>query len=278
MEFFKFLDDLIKPGNWPFLVVFAIVLAGAAAVLVFLILATIRKENLDVSQQIGPLWIHLRGGKDDPKTEKRLYRKLLYVKVNYLANRKEQGAPFYTRTVDRLDPEDRMVPVFDEAVYYTLKLYPEQRQLGLEQDQSSGVVDARLVIPWLTSLEFHNEGAKFVKQMVNMETSAPSDTMLSVSHFLNGLQDRNQQFCTYADEDAESLRIVVDFSSIPDAANRVALDRVQLMVRDQAVETDDMKYQQCGPSVYMAHCRNAKKGSLLKMDFTFRNWEPAQPR
>jgi hypothetical protein len=272
-SFFKLLDDLIKPGNWPFLVIFAIVLVLAAVVLSFLILAALRKERLDYSHRFGPLWIHLSGGKDDPKIEKRLYRKLLYVKVNYLGSQKTQASPFYTRVVDRLETADRNVPVFDEAVYYTLKLYPEKRLLSAEQEQSSGVVDPRMVIPWLNQLEFHNQGAGFVKQIVDMETNTESDTMLSVSHFLNGLQGSNRNFCTYADEDAESLRLVVDFSSIPNAADTVIFNRVQLLVDQRAIESDDLKYQQCGESVYMAHCKNAQKGSLLQMDFTFRNWD-----
>jgi hypothetical protein len=273
--FFKLLDDLIRPGNWPFLAVFALVLIGMAVLLVFQILAYVKKERLDLSHRFGPLWIHLRGGPDDPKTQPRRFRKLLYVKVNFLANQKTHAAPFYKRTVERLDEPERIVPVFDEAVYYTLKLFPEKRTLGPEQDSSSGVVDPRLVIPWLNEVEFHNEGAQRVKSLVDVEAKADSDTMLSVSHFLNGLQRRNQDFCTYADEDAESLRLVVDFSSIPNAHDLITMDGAQLLLEKRPVETDDVVCRRCSESVYMAHCKDVKKGSLLKMEFTFKNWEAA---
>jgi len=277
----KFLDDLIRPGNWPFLVVFTLVLVGLAVFVALTITASVRQERLDISQKIGPfwkfgpLWIHLRGGPDDPKLPQRRFRKLLYVKVNFLANQKAQGTPFYKRTVSRLDEADRTVPVFDEAVYYTLKLFPDERSLGPEQDSSSGVVDPRLVIPWLNQLEFHSDGAQFTKSLVEIEAKADSDTMLSVSHFLNGLQGRHQDFGTYADEDAESLRLVVDFSSIPNADNLVTMDGAQLLLEKRPVETDELTFRSCGGSVYMAYCKNVKKGSLLKMQFTFKNWEPA---
>jgi hypothetical protein len=272
-SFFNFLDDLIKRGNWPFLAVFALVLIGAAIFLVFLILASLKKEQLDKSYKLGPLWIHLTGGPGDPSSQSRTFRKLLYVKVNFLANQKTQAAPFYKRNVMRLDEPDRLVPVFDEAVYYTLKLYPDTRTLGPEQDTSSGVVDPRLVIPWLNQLEFHSKGAKFTKTMVDIEPKADSDTMLSVSHFLNGLQGRNQDFGTYADEDAESLRLVVDFSSVPNAADFITMEGAQLLVEDRVVETDDLTFRSCGDSVYMAICKDVKKGALLKMQFTFKNWD-----
>jgi hypothetical protein len=220
------------------------------------------------------VWIHLSGGPDDPKDQPRRFRKLLYVKVNRLANQAVQKVPFYERTVARLDGPQRTVPVFDEAVYYTLKLFPKARTLGPEQDVSNGVVDPRLVIPWLSQLGGGYAGSR-VPQLVDIKAEVDSDTMLSVSHFLNGLQASEHDICTYADEDAESLRLIVDFSSIPRAGELISTKGAKVLLDRQPVDTDDLKYEDCGGSVYMAHCRNAKKGYLLKMDFTFKNWSGA---
>ncbi len=272
----NFLRSLMQPGNRPYLVVFTVVLVALAAFVAFWVVAYFKKEKLDLAHRFfGVFWIHVKGGPNDPRVQPRTYRKLLYVKVNYLSNQKIAAAPFYVRTVGRLDGQDQQVPVYDEAVYTTLRLFSEKRAVTPEQDQSSGVVDPRLVIPWQSRLEFHNEGARRVKQLVDIEAREDSDTMLSVSHFLNGLQSGEQDFSTYADEDAESLRMVVDFSSIPHARDLIALDQVKLLVSGQPLDTDDLKYQQCGESVYMAHCRNAKKGSLMQMSFTFKNWDGA---
>ena len=65
----------------------------------------------------------------------------------------------------------------------------------------------------------------------------------------------------------------MDFSSIPNARDLITMDQVQLLVDDHPIDSDDLKYRQCGESVYMAHCKDAKKGSLLKIDFTFKNWD-----
>ena len=271
----KLIDDLIRPGNRPFLVAFTVVLVGLAVFVIFVFFAWLKKEKFNRSLHVGPLWIHLTGGENDPKVEARAYRKLCYVKVNFLSNRKTKATPFYVRTVDRLDPADRAVAVFDEAVYHTLKLYPAKRSLGAEKDVSTGVVDPRLLIPWLAEVEASIEQERRIPQMADIEARADSDTMFSVSHFLNGLQGASQDFCTYADEDAESLRLVVDFSSIPNAAERVVQGKVELLLGGRPVDSDDLKFQRCGESVYMAHCKDAKKGSLLKMYFTFKDWEGA---
>jgi hypothetical protein len=272
-SFFKLLDDLIRPGNGLFLAAFIVVLLLSGIALAFLVAAFIGKDKLNFSHQFGPLWIHLSGGDGDSKAVKSGYRKLLYVKVNLLSNRTTHPTPFYTRTVERLGPSDCAVPVYDEAVFYTLKLFPQTRPEAHERDTSHGIVDARLVIPWLTTLASRtDEGAKDPHSF-DMEAAVPSDTMCSVSHFINALQGPTQSFCTLADEDAESLRLVVDFSSIPNATDRVHFIRPRLMNGQVVVETDDLKFEPCTDTVFMAHCKNAKKGYVLRMDFTFNNWD-----
>jgi len=271
----KFLDDLMKPGNGPFLAAFIVILLGLAVFLAFWVIAFVKKDRLNLSRKIGPLWIHISGGPNDPKTDPRRYRKLVYAKVNFLSNRKTKATPFYVRRVDRLEGEEGAVAVFDEVVYTTLKLFPEKRALTPEQETSSGVIDPRVLIPWVSALGFREAGAQHVAQMVNIEAKTDSDTLMVVSHFMNGLQGNHQDFATYVDEDAESLRLIVDFSSIPAARERIGLERTQVLFEGRPVETDDLKYERCGESIYMAHCRNARKGYLLKMAFTFKDWEGA---
>ena len=269
------MDHLIQPGNWPFLLVFTLVLVGMAVI----VIVSVRKESFDKTFKLGPfwkfgpLWIRLRNRPEAPKPPPRRFSKLLYVKVNHLANRKTQTLPFYERTVARLAEPEREVPVFDEAVYYTLKQFPEKRPQGLEEDSSTGVVDPRLMIPWLDQVEFNSPQAEQSKSLVDIKTKADSDTMLSVSHFLNGLQGGNQDFCSYADEDAESLRLVVDFSSIPNAGDFIKMEGAELTLDKQPVQSDTLSVRSCGESVYVAICRDVKKGSLLTMRFTFKNWD-----
>lgn len=275
-SFFKLLDDLIKPGNWPFLAAFILALIGMAVFIAFLITAEVKQDGFNRSWRVRSLWIHLSGGPDDPTAQKRGYRKLLYVKVNYLAEKTSETQPFYQRAVSRLEGPDQMVPVYDEAVYYTLKLLPQKRAVIEEKDKShDGVVDWRVLIPWPRDVGAPAEVERWAKNVGDMETTRESDTMLTVSHILNGLQEQNQKFMTFADEDAESLRLVVDFSSIPNAANFVKWSSRQPRINQPPANPDDLKYEDCGGSVYMAHYRKAPRGTLLEMDFAFENWKAA---
>jgi hypothetical protein len=269
-SFWKFVTTLIQPGNGWFLAAFIVILVLAATVLVFLAIGYIRKDKLNISFKFLSIWIHLTGGEDDPKDLKSPYRKLLYVKVNLLAN-SNNHPPFYKRTVDRLAPPDQTFDVYDEATFYTLKLYSTIR-LAHEVDNSHGTIDARLLLPWLTTLGSHSDEGGQDPHTIDIEASSPSDAMCSISHYCNALQGRTQTFSTFADEDADSLRIVVDFSSIPDASSRIEYVRTRLTNNKIDVETDDLKFESCGNNVYMAHCKSAQKGYLLRMEFTFKDW------
>lgn len=82
------------------------------------------------------------------------YKKLLYVKVTYLREKTAGATPVYYREVERLAEEARTVDVYDEAVYYTLEIFPSKKKIERRTDQSSGVVDPRMIIPLRYPLVF----------------------------------------------------------------------------------------------------------------------------
>jgi len=74
---------------------------------------------------------------------------------------KHPGAvPLYERIVDRLDGDDRLVPVSE-------KKKPSQRT-----DRSRGVVDPRMVVPLKNPLVYSDRDAALVKQAAQMEVNA----------------------------------------------------------------------------------------------------------
>ena len=200
-----------------------------------------------------------------PAGPQRRYQKLLYVKVTYLRAKAADAAPVYRRKVERLDDDCRMVDVYDEAVYYTLELFPSRKKVDRRTDQSSGVVDPRMMIPLQYPL---TSGDKFAGRAANtaqMDVTGETDTLLTVSHFVNGLQGTEQEFASRVEEDAEYARMIVDFSSIPDADKLVQQRSawVRRDGKDQAATADSL-----GQSIYLVSCESAKAGDYLGMSFT----------
>jgi hypothetical protein len=195
----------------------------------------------------------------------RRYRKLLYVKVTYLREKTAGTTPVYRRNVERLAEDARAVDIYDEAVYYTLELFSSKKKPERRTDQSSGVVDPRIMIPLKYPLVFGDKYAARAANTAQMEVDGETDTLLTISHFENGLQGNEQEFASRVEENAEYARMIVDFSSIPDARSVVLLGRAWV-TRDGKEE--DAQVLTLGESMYMVSCEDAKAGDYLGMRFT----------
>lgn len=202
------------------------------------------------------------------------YRKVLYIKVTYLSNKKAPGAvPFYVREVDRLVGDNREVPVFDEAVYYTLEMFAGAKRPEPRKDRTSGVLDPRMVVPLKNPLTFSDHEESQIPQTVQMEVNDECDTLLTVSHFVNGLQGDGQYLASRVAEDAEYLRLIADFSSIPDAKNIVVPGKA--FVKLESGPLQDATVVSFGESIFLISCENVRKGDLVQFNLSFKWPSPA---
>jgi hypothetical protein len=206
----------------------------------------------------------------------RSHRKLKYVKVTYLSDRAPKDArPRYERSVDRLDERERQVPVHDEAVHYTLELYPRKHAIDPVKISSSGVVDANVVIPWMERLVFGDRSQRTAKGILDLVVPEESDTVLTVAHFVNGLQGKeHHDLATHIPEHAEYTRLVVDFSSVPGASRFIA-------PRFACVNADDVDglrvpVVMAGDAIYAALATASGPRQRLKMYFDI-DWAKAPP-
>ncbi len=109
------------------------------------------------------------------------------------------------------------MPVFDEAVYYTMEIFPDRRKPTPRVDRSSGVIDPRLVIPFQYPIGNADTDAVKDPYQVSYEIEEECDSVLTVSHFINGLQGDDQYIASRLTDDVQYIRMIVDFSSVPDA-------------------------------------------------------------
>lgn len=197
-------------------------------------------------------------------------RKVLYVKVTCLRDQRQPGVkPFYTREVERLNKDKRSVPVFDEAVYYTMEMFPDRRKPTPRVDRSSGVIDPRLVIPFQYPIgNADTDAVSDDPQNVSYEIEEECDSVLTVSHFINGLQGDDQYIASRLTDDVQYIRMIVDFSSVPDACSIVKPGTASLGNTNVSREIPVVAY---GDSMYMIYCENGNRGDLLKFNVHF-NW------
>lgn len=269
------LKELLVPANREILY---IVLAFFAIVIFFLMGLAVylaRKGTLNAGQKIGPVYIQISAatGRDQIARKASGYRKLLYIKVTHLTEQTPIARSIYTRTLDRLEPTERDVPVYDEALYYTLELFPSRRAIEARTDSSSGAVDARIVIPWQDNVRFQQDTTAKIAKIAQMDINDETDTVLSISHFLNGLQGDHQDFKSFVAEDCEEIRLAVDFSSIPGAEKFVTLKNAFL---DRKADNKALAIGGAAitPTLFVASTKEGKKGDVLRLSINI-DWTRA---
>ena len=262
-------DDIIKelliPANREILYIILGIIAVVVVFLMGLAVVLAKRGTLSASQKIGPVYIQLSSASSADQISRKLsgYRKLLYIKVTHLTEQTGTARPIYTRTLDRLEASERQVAVYDEAVYYTLELFPAKRHLEARTDSSSGAIDARMVIPWQDQVRFSESTTAAVAKIAQMNVE-DSDTVLTISHFENGLQGDHQDFKSLVAEDCEEIRIAVDFSSIPGAQNFVTLKGGFL---DRKIDNTPQILGAAAvtPTLFVASTKEGKKGDVLRL-------------
>jgi hypothetical protein len=258
--------ELFAPENRQILYI----LLGFLAVIVLFVMGLAvflaKRGTLSAGRKIGPVYIQICSAASAEQLGRKAsgYRKLLYIKVTHLTQQNPTAKPIYTRTLDRLEVSERQVPVYDEALYYTLELFPAKRPLEARTDSSSGAVDARMVIPWQDIVRFQQDTTATIAKMAQMDVNNDTDTLLTISHFENGLQGDHQDFKSFVAEDCEEIRLAVDFSSIPGAQNFVTLKNAYLDCKA------NNKAQAIGaaaitPTLFVASTKEGKKGDVLRL-------------
>ncbi len=289
------LDEIVKRMSPGLLNGVVIVIVLLVVVLVGLLIAIVRvlRQALQEGRPIKFWWLFVGGKRATGKDTKgistsvppnapsaarpRLFRKILYVKITCLFEKAPGAMPFYDRIVPRLKEVDRVVRVYDEAVYYTLDLFPTKRRVEARSDSSSGVVDSQMVIPWNDNLTFFHETMKHVKEVVQFDLPEESDTLLTVSHIENGLQGNNQNVASHVQEDAEYARLIVDFSSVPGASRFVKVKSGWVLTDRREPPPDAVSpdtVQTYGGTIFVLARKDVRKGWTLKMYFEF-DWNLA---
>jgi hypothetical protein len=270
------IKELLIPANREILY---IVLGFLAVILIFamiIIAYFVHKGTFTAGRKIGPIYIQVRAANSTDQFARKPsgYRKLLYIKVTHLTQQTATASPIYTRILDRLEPSERQVAVYDEAVYYTLELFPSSAPRNARSDSSSGSIDARMVIPWQDKVRFQQDTAAAIAKIAQMDVTEPTDTVLTISHFENGVQTKeHQNVKTLIEEDAEEVRLVIDFSSIPGAETFVTLENAFL---DRKADNSS---QSVGGSaitrtLFVASTKDGKKGDVLRINFNI-DWTRA---
>lgn len=219
---------------------------------------------------IGTLPVLVPWVRDVRNTDRQEY-KLVYLKVVHLTRRAPGEPPVHVARVARL-PEP--VEVFDEYHYFRLNVFRRPRSTFTSADRSSGVVDLQILHPWHDDgkLVFADVGEAAIPQRVSQTIRKKSGVFFTRSIYYNGLQPGNENLAMKMEHDTKEARIIVDFSSIPDCEALVPMPAAIERIGEQETH---ISVRRLGPGIFSAALADAKKDTVLRMDFAFA-WQHAR--
>src|SRR6266542_348772 len=197
--------------------------------------------------------------------------KLLYIQVCALSRRAERREPIYKRFIERLEKE---IDVYDELHHYRLNIYNTPPSEFEITDRSSGVVDLNILHPW-QSLQFPDEGARHVEQIIKQTIRSYSNMFFTRARYFNGFQPGNENVAMRMERDTEEARLVIDFSSLPHHEAIVAgwpKGTIRENNGNGTVTEGEIEVKRLRAGVYVVERLNLKKESVIRMDFKI-NWD-----
>lgn len=194
-----------------------------------------------------------------------LASKLHYVKF-VAHSEKGRGRPaLYRKFIPRVGKE---FDVWDEYNAVSVNCFSHCLNAYKFYTRTQGdALDFSVLMPYVDKLTFSDVKEGTQDKVLNPTIEAPSNVYAVATSYLNGFQRGNTELATKATHPARVLRMIVDFTSVPDHARRFTLRNcleVDPSEREKDITQDVRSLQ---PGVHMIERNNVPRDHVLKFNF-----------
>ena len=198
------------------------------------------------------------------------YAKFTYFRVIRLRFRERGDSPYYDRKHHTIDGSTE--PVFDETWSLNALQCAIPELLSPVQLTSSGIVDAVQLLPTLDKDADNHPHTRDSAGMFTFSHPEKSTNLAAVGTMINGLQSsENWWFGTTAQYDAQTLVLVIDFSSLPFECCPVRNVRSVLERNRKEIPKSGLESQwfedHFGDDIFYLKYTNAQKNDVIKFVF-----------
>ncbi|HLP64745.1 DUF4062 domain-containing protein [Flavobacterium sp.] len=202
---------------------------------------------------------------DSGNKEVFLEAKTHYIKFVSYADKRTTPEPLYKKHILRVDKD---FDVWDEYITLTvnqLSHYVKDFQYYVRTDGDA--VDFSTVLPFINKLHFSDVKSGLKDTVFNPTIDLPSNTFVNACSFINGFQDGNTDLGVKATYNTKVLRMLVDFTSIPNYNELFVLKQcVELSSNQLEVDISD-KVITIQDGVYLIEKHDVEKNTVLKFKF-----------
>ncbi len=194
-----------------------------------------------------------------------------YVKV-FSLNQERSAGSAYDKYIPRLD---KTVRVLNESIWFNLAMFPEPQKEFKSSFRSGGVADGTPLHPWGKVIEFSDKYDKMMPSYVEQLITVRSNTYSTAFHSYNGFGPGKEDVGLQMDYDAEEIRLIADFSSVPKFRDMLNSQPRAVLKRGELEEAGAV--ESSAPGVFYAVRRDIRKGDILRIKFDL-NWKAGNDR
>ncbi|MBK8498672.1 MAG: DUF4062 domain-containing protein [Flavobacteriales bacterium] len=194
-----------------------------------------------------------------------LASKLHYVKF-VAHSEKGHGRPaLYRKFVPRVGKE---FDVWDEYNTVSVNCFSHCLNAYKFYTRTQGdALDFSVLMPYVEKLTFSDVKEGLQDKVLNPTIEAPSNVYAVATSYLNGFQRGNTELATKATHPARVLRMIVDFTSVPDHARRFRLSNCLEVDPSEREKDITREVRSLQPGVLLIERTNVPRDHVLKFNF-----------
>ena len=217
------------------------------------VFSAFRQPSLNVDE--GPI--------DFDEIKHQLEKTIIFKMIN-LKSIDESSEAIYQRYIPRID---KTVGVTSEFVAIRINKFDRKIRQFKSRDRTSGdAIEVNALFPYDFNIEDTDRNAKLIQPIIE----GPSDIYIATSHTYNGFKVGELDISTKAEKNTDLVRLIVDFSSIPNFHNLISKD-AQLHYcpypGKPKMKEEEQQYELLADGIYFAQKENMKEGDVLRFDF-----------
>jgi hypothetical protein len=207
---------------------------------------------------------------DDYNSNVELKEKLIYYKFLHLSNQDENGKPIYQKPIKRLR---KSIDIWDEYITFRVSSFNKLVKKFKSYDSTKGsAVEVNSFLPFVLSLRDTDITAEQNPQIVQPIIIGPSNVFITSSHYYNGFQKGNRDSAIKADKNTNTLRLLVDFTSIKDFKKFIS-SKPQVFFSYHDLSNGKLISKNIGEAteisegLYYTEKTNVQEGEVLRIEF-----------
>ncbi|ACT96615.1 DUF4062 domain-containing protein [Dyadobacter fermentans] len=206
----------------------------------------------------------------DYSSDVEIVEKLIYYKFLHLSDKTVSAGPLYRKFVKRLNTT---IDVYDEYLTFRVSKFNKLVTRFRSYDSTRGTaVEVNSLIPFIMSLRDTDKTIEENPQILQPLIGGPSNVFVTSSHYYNGFQDGNKDAAAKADKNAQTVRLVVDFTSVKDYHLHISGQPRGFFSYHE--ESGKLVSREVGdiktvvPGLYWIERKDMREGEVIRMEFS----------